>query len=182
MGNEMFQARFPDDFAERVHKYRKDRHMSKSEAVRHLVRRGLQEEEPDEPDELEEAIANAEPDAQELIADGGYLSRNEHPWVAPLAHMAERSAFFAILLMFLGVVSLSIPGGAIEWFGAELTATGAALALSLFVHLMVPAFALMVVSFVCLGILEYLMHPAEAPIRRYFPRTWPNDGSREVLA
>jgi Arc/MetJ-type ribon-helix-helix transcriptional regulator len=34
MSNEMFQARLDDDFAEEVHQFREERHMSKSEAVR----------------------------------------------------------------------------------------------------------------------------------------------------
>lgn len=44
----MFQARIPDEFAEEIHEYREEQHMSKSEAVRHLLRVGLREEtEPD---------------------------------------------------------------------------------------------------------------------------------------
>jgi hypothetical protein len=44
MSNELFQARLPDDFAEEIHEYREDNHMSKSEAVRHLLRAGLEAE------------------------------------------------------------------------------------------------------------------------------------------
>jgi Arc/MetJ-type ribon-helix-helix transcriptional regulator len=44
MGNEMFQARLSDDFAEEVHEFRQNNYMSKSEAVRHLLRRGLEAE------------------------------------------------------------------------------------------------------------------------------------------
>ena len=44
MANEMFQARLPDDFAKEVHEYREKNHMSKSEAVRHLIRAGLEAE------------------------------------------------------------------------------------------------------------------------------------------
>lgn len=44
MGNEMFQARIPDEFADRLHEYREERHMSKSEAVRDLLRSGLEAE------------------------------------------------------------------------------------------------------------------------------------------
>lgn len=52
MGNEMFQARVPDEFAERIHQYREDKHMSKSEAVRDLLRRGLEAETNEESDEI----------------------------------------------------------------------------------------------------------------------------------
>lgn len=44
MGNEMFQARLDDDFADRIHQYRDENHMNKSEAVRHLLRAGLDAE------------------------------------------------------------------------------------------------------------------------------------------
>lgn len=44
MGNELFQARLPDEFAEKIHEYRENNHMTKSEAVRHLIRTGLEAE------------------------------------------------------------------------------------------------------------------------------------------
>lgn len=44
MGNELFQARLPDDFADRIHEYREENHMTKSEAIRHLIRTGLEAE------------------------------------------------------------------------------------------------------------------------------------------
>lgn len=59
MGNEMFQARLEEDFAEKVHEYREEKHMSKSEAVRDLLRSGL--------------AAQGHPVAS---ADGGTLQEN----------------------------------------------------------------------------------------------------------
>jgi Arc/MetJ-type ribon-helix-helix transcriptional regulator len=58
MGNEMFQARLNDEFAEEIHEFREERHMNKSEAVRALLRAGLE--------------AETEDDEPEAVADGGY--------------------------------------------------------------------------------------------------------------
>jgi hypothetical protein len=44
MANEMFQARLDDEFADEIHGFRDDHHMNKSEAVRHLLRKGLDAE------------------------------------------------------------------------------------------------------------------------------------------
>jgi Arc/MetJ-type ribon-helix-helix transcriptional regulator len=77
MANEMFQARLPDGLAEEVHQYKEDRHMSKSEAVRALLRAGL-EAETEEPEPPEQTPANGLPEnirrAYNLsgyLADGG---------------------------------------------------------------------------------------------------------------
>jgi hypothetical protein len=89
MGNELFQARLPDDFAEEVHEYREENHMSKSEAVRHLLRAGLE---------------------AEATADGGGMTSFLHRLAQPLVFFPSLLiALIGTLLPFPAV--LAIQGG-----------------------------------------------------------------------
>lgn len=84
MANEMFQARLPDGLAEEVHEFKEDRHMSKSEAVRALLRAGLEESERD-------ADAEDQEDA-----------RNREGLLQIRAHLAERFATLGTIAALLG--------------------------------------------------------------------------------
>ena len=91
MGNEMFQARLDDDFADRIHEYREDNYMNKSEAVRHLLRVGLEAETREEEDSGEGRL--------------GVLERLAGPNMMGVA----------VVLLFLSALSM---GGA-AWVGTS---------------------------------------------------------------
>ena len=54
MANEMFQARLDEDFADEIHEFREEKHMNKSEAVRHLLRAGLEAEQGENAAQIQE--------------------------------------------------------------------------------------------------------------------------------
>jgi Arc/MetJ-type ribon-helix-helix transcriptional regulator len=90
MGNEMWQARLDDEFAAEVHEYREDRHMSKSEVVRHGLREVVQDEDEDEADEAEDE-ADEGPETR-TIRTGQHLSS-----LAQLIQLVLTLAVFVIV-------------------------------------------------------------------------------------
>jgi len=101
MANEMFQARLDDDFAEEIHEYRSERYMSKSEAIRDLLRRGLED---------------AEGDADE---DRAREDRFQH-----LAEIGERFSILAVIAATLGLVIPIVATLSIEAFGLTIGTFG----------------------------------------------------------
>ncbi len=147
------QTRLPEDTHERFEKYREARDLTKSDATRRLVEAGLDAE------------------ADQPMTDGGYrLSRDEHPWVEPLTSFAADTNRFGFYSLIVSVVAILIPGGAVNWFGASLSVETAALFLSLSRLGVIVGAAMIVMSTAALLALEYLMHPAEAPLSQYLPR------------
>lgn len=69
MPNELFQARMDDEMAEDIHKYRRNNGMTSSEAMRHLIRVGLEAERETDPLDEDGELR----DAVEALADGGHL-------------------------------------------------------------------------------------------------------------
>lgn len=69
MPNEQFQARMDDEMAEDIHKYRRNNGMTSSEAMRHLIRVGLDAERETDPLDEDGELR----DAVEALADGGHL-------------------------------------------------------------------------------------------------------------
>jgi len=65
MGNEMFQARLNDDFAEEVNQYREEKHMSKSETVRQGLRLLIEDSNGGDGDR------ESDTEAPEIVTDGG---------------------------------------------------------------------------------------------------------------
>jgi hypothetical protein len=102
MANEMFQARLDDDFAEEIHEYRKERHMNKSEAVRHLLRAGLEAERGDDDTPIEEIRADLDRLRTDLADDERYIGVNMSPTV--------RIAGGVLLgILLLGLIVLNAP-------------------------------------------------------------------------
>jgi hypothetical protein len=157
MGKIQKATRLPKDQADRVERYADQHDISEADALRRLIRVGLEEEE-------------------QLATDGGWTVK-QHPWTEPLIEIGESMARYAVLAMLAGIFAVGIPGGAIRWFGIEPAPETTALFLSLFVQLALVGFGFLLVALVCIGALEYLMHPMDAPIRRYFPSTWPDHGA-----
>jgi hypothetical protein len=179
MGNEMFQARIPDGLADEVHEYREKRHMSKSEVVRHCLREVAMPTEDEEPIDEEAAEEAAEP--PEVATDGGYLRQEEHPWVGPIVRSGHTASFLGVVILLLALFTQSVIVTATQT-GASIPQWVLNITGSLVAHLVVAGTAAIIVAIAGLGVLEWLMHPTEAPIRRYFPRTWPEDTAQEVDA
>jgi hypothetical protein len=95
MGNEMFQARLDDEFADEIHEYREEHHMNKSEAVRHLLREGLE----------------AEREDREAVTDGGYtwtewVEYNLLTWTRRLSIATVLAALASLMYAVAGVLGL----------------------------------------------------------------------------
>jgi hypothetical protein len=151
------QTRLPEDTHERFEEYREAHELTKADATRRLVEAGLDAE------------------ADQPVTDGGYrLSRDEHPWVGPLASFGYDTARFGLYSLAVSLVAILVPGGAVSWFGVTLSAETAALFLSLFTLGAIVGAAMIVASVAALLALEYFMHPAEAPLSQYLPqlRKW----------
>jgi len=127
MGNEMFQARLNDDFAERIHEFRDEQYMSKSEAVRHLLRTGLEAETDDEQTELEEAVEDATQEATEdtkPIADGGAIMR---PTLRLMAGITLSLGVLSFMTLYVAgvMMDLSLPAADLLGFMFSSFLTGA---------------------------------------------------------
>lgn len=160
---ELYNTRLPNDVADTVDQYSEERGVSKSEALRRLICKGLESEREREP-----------------IPDGGRITRREHPWVEPLIDIADRAALGGVFLLILGMFPVSVTSGAIGWFGAEVSTDTAALAGSLFLHFAIIGTIFVSVSAIAIGALQMLMHPTEAPITRHLPRLWPEEYRTEA--
>ena len=166
MGKVQKATRLPKDQAERVEEYAEERGITEADALRRLIRIGLDEEE-DKP----------------IITDGGqYLRPDEHPWVDPLIRVSERLSLYGTVLVTLAFIVPLVPTISVGLFGITPGTETVALFLSLAALLGVPGLIFGVGSIVGLLALEYLMHPTEAPFRRYFPRTWPDHESETTEA
>jgi len=65
MGKDHIQTRVPSELYQRIEKYEEERaYMNQAEAVRHLIRAGLDAETEEEPNELEKAVEEATTDAK----------------------------------------------------------------------------------------------------------------------
>jgi hypothetical protein len=158
MGKVQKATRLPKDQAERVEEYAEERDITEADALRRLVRIGLDEEE-----------------GGPIITDGGqYLRPDEHPWIDPLIRIGDRFSFYGTVLITLAFTLPLVPTISVWLFGIAPTTETVALFFSLATLLGVPGLVFGGLSLVSLLTLEYLMHPAEAPFRRYFPRTWPD--------
>jgi Arc/MetJ-type ribon-helix-helix transcriptional regulator len=93
MGQTHIQTRVPDELFERIEEYEESNdYMNQAEAVRALLRAGLDAEESDEPDEFEKAMREAE--------------REESERLLSLARLAEKAA---ILTVAFSLTSLLFP-------------------------------------------------------------------------
>jgi predicted DNA-binding protein len=160
---EMVGVRLPPDTLERVQRYADDHDLSKSDALRRMIEKGV---------DLEEAglavaasqKTNQEEEEKEAIADGGFLRLSDHPWIDPIINVVDYSALFGMILMASTLLSVLLVFPLVEWMGV----TGLAVWVGAFYALFVLGTMMVIVSVVGVLALEYLMHPSEAPIRRYF--------------
>lgn len=131
MSNEMFQARLKEDFAEEIHEYREERHMSKSEAIRALLRRGLE---------------NAEEDTDE---ESAREDRFQH-----LAKISERLSILAVIAATLGLVIPIAATLSIEAFGLTIGSFGLIAVYGISALLVIFGAVALVVSLAGLVVLE----------------------------
>lgn len=112
MPNEKFQARLPDEFAEKIHEYREEQHMSKSEVVRSLLRSGLHAEDAwSATDDIEDQIEQAtNEDTSNSITS---TTRNA---------LAHRGVLLALALFVL-LISLFAARPALQTTALNLTAS-----------------------------------------------------------
>jgi uncharacterized membrane protein len=160
---EMVGVRLPTDILERVEQYADDHDLSKSDALRRMVKKGV---------DLEEAgltvAASQKPtedsDEEEAIADGGFLRLSDHPWIDPIIRVGDYAALFSIILVLASMLSIFVAAPLVESMGE----VGLALWIGGFYALAILGIAMGLIAVVGIVVLEYLMHPSEAPIRRYF--------------
>lgn len=108
MGNEMFQARLDDSFADQIHQYRKDRHLSKSEIVRKALRELVIE------DDTTNAASGATPEPEETRLETA-------------ARLGEKAALLSVIFAVLAMLLPIIAALAIEHFSLTLGSFGALL-------------------------------------------------------
>jgi hypothetical protein len=163
MGKIQKSTRLPKDQADRVERYAERRDITEADALRRLVRVGL-DEEADDP----------------IITDGGYL-RDDDPWVELLTTIATHALRFATLTLLIGLLAgattLTAPVA-----GFPLPRAAADLLFGLFVT--APLFTLVPLTAftACIAFLERQMHPSEAPVSRYFYTPDDADDRTEVVA
>lgn len=111
MPNEQFQARMDDEMAEDIHKYRRNNGMTSSEAMRHLIRVGLDAERETDPLDEDGELR----DAVEALADGGHLREEieQTPKFDEIRELNERQKAeqrrrTAYILAGLGYIGVSI--------------------------------------------------------------------------
>jgi hypothetical protein len=91
MANEPFQTRLHDDRAEQVHEYMEGRRISKAEAVRRLIVKGLEAHHKDQE-------ADEEPEADEEQE----VDEDRRDRFQVLARLADRTLGFSVLFLFIG--------------------------------------------------------------------------------
>jgi hypothetical protein len=160
---EMVGVRLPTDTLERVEQYADDHDLSKSDALRRMVKKGV---------DLEEAgltVATSQKptedsDEEEPIADGGFLRLSDHPWIDPIIRVSDYATLFGTILVFASMLSIFVAVPLVESMGE----VGLALSIGGFYALAILGTAMGLIGIAGIVVLEYLMHPSEAPIRRYF--------------
>jgi hypothetical protein len=144
----MFQTRLPDDFADRVHEYKDERHMTKSEAMRALIRAGLEAAEDDQDDQGD--VDEAE-DAE----------RDRTDRLTALARLAEKAAVLTIIFSFLSLFVPLLAVAVIEGLGLTIGTFGSDLIVNISFVAAVGAVMTFAVSF---ALVAYLVaaHRIEA--------------------
>jgi len=149
-------VRLPADTLGRVEQYADEHDLSKSDALRRMIQKGL---------DLEEAgltvAASSRPsrsnEEKEAVADGGLLRLSDHPWIDPIINFCYYLSLIAGVLTTAAFIASLLPVSLIGTAGAVILVT-----------LIVLGVVVLGIDIVGILILEVLMHPSEAPIRRYF--------------
>ena len=148
MANEMFQTRLPDDFADRVHEYKDERHMTKSEAMRALIRAGLEAAEDDQDDQGD-------------VDEAEDVERDRTDRLTALARLAEKAAVLTIAFSFLSLFVPLLAVAVIEGLGLTVGTFGYNLIIGFFFNATGGAMVTFAVSF---ALVAYLVaaHGIEA--------------------
>jgi hypothetical protein len=147
----MFQTRLPDDFADRVHEYKDERHMTKSEAMRALIRAGLEAAEDDQDDQGD--VDEAE-DAE----------RDRTDRLTALARLAEKAAVLTVVFSFLSLFVPLLAVAGIVGLGLTIGTFGSDLIVNISLVAAVGAMMTFAVSVASIALVAYLVaaHRIEA--------------------
>jgi hypothetical protein len=137
-----YSVRLPSDTADKLEQYCEERDLSYADALRRFAEKELLRE------QMEREIAQT---------DGG-LTRDENPWINPV----ERVGWIFHAFALAGVIAQVSVILAAVWAGSPGVSS----------QVFVPLFAFTIISeavgFVVIGVLEYVTHPYDAPLRQYF--------------
>jgi Arc/MetJ-type ribon-helix-helix transcriptional regulator len=112
MGQSHIQTRVPDELYERIEEYEEsNEYMNQAEAVRALLRAGLEAEESDEPDEYKKAMREAE--------------HEESDQLLSLARLLEKTAALTVIAGALSLIVPILAGVAVTTFGLTVGTFGA---------------------------------------------------------
>lgn len=168
---ELISVRIEQDTKGRVDRYADDHGVSRSTAIRRLLEKGV---------DLEEAgltvaasTQSEPPEKEEPMTDGGVIRLSDHPWIDPIIRAVDLSALIGLLLTFTSLLSVFVAVPLVESMGS----VGLALWAGAFYALAILGTVMVFVALTGILILEYLMDPSEAPIRRYF-----HDNQHEIEA
>lgn len=149
-------VRLPNDMAHWLVDYAEAREISEADALRRLIR-----------------IARDSEESQPVIEDNGFVTTDRSPWVEPLIEAVYGASGYSLLLLLAGLVAGVLPQIS-AMLGVVQPLETTALIASLTVLLAAMGTILAVVAVVAVLLLEAVMHPTQAPIRRHLPRTWPS--------
>lgn len=171
---EMVGVRLPADTLRRVEQYAEDHDLSKSDALRRMIEKGVDLQEAGLTVAASQTTASESEDEEEAMADGGFIRLSDHPWIDPIIRTVDYSALFGVILAFASVLSVLVAIPLMESMGEA----GLVLWVGGFYALAILGIVMTLIAVVGILVLEYLMHPSEAPIRRYF---YDHNGEAEVI-
>lgn len=160
---EMVGVRLPADTLRWVEQYADDHDLSKSDALRRMIEKGVDLEEAGLTVAASQKTTEEPEEEKEAIADGGFLRLSDHPWIDPIIRIVDYSALSGMILSFTSLLSIFVAVPLVESVGT----TGLALWVGGFFALAILGTVMGLVAVAGILVLEYLMHPSEAPIRRY---------------
>lgn len=109
MGNEMFQARLDDSFADKIHQYRSDQHLSKSEVVRKALRELVIEDDDDD----------------DANTDAGAIPEPEETRLETAARLGEKAALISVVFAGLSMLLPILAALAVQHFSLTVGSFGA---------------------------------------------------------
>ena len=172
---EMVGVRLPADTLRWVERYAEKHGLSKSDALRRMIEKGVDLEEAGLTVAASQKTTEDPKEEKEAIADGGFLQLSDHPWIDPVIRVIDYSALFGVIVTLTAILSVVVAIPLIESMGV----VGLALWVGGFYALAILGTVMVLITIAGILTLEYLMHPSEAPIRRYF---YDHNGEFEVVS
>lgn len=171
---EMVGVRLPADTLRWVEQYADDHDLSKSDALRRMIEKGVDLEEAGLTVAASQKNQPEKEEEKETIADGGFLRLSDHPWINPIIRVVDYSVLFGTVVTFAALISVFLVVPLVESMGEA----GLVLWVGGFYALAILGTVMVLIAVAGILVLEYLMHPSEAPIRRYF---YDHNGEVEVI-